>query len=124
MATIFISGYLTGGTVFNYEIRPNEVQVSLKNISEDIKALDGTTHRFHRNYKREFKLRFENVTVDIIDKLKTVFITPDQFTFQNEDGTKYTVYTAPDNFTTTLNARTVSLRGVKLYTTDVGLLEI
>jgi hypothetical protein len=124
MATIFISGYLEGGTVFNYEVNPNEVHVAIKNISEDIKALDGTTHRFHRNYKREFKLRFENVTSDIITKLRTVFTTPKQFDFQNEDGTKYTVYTVPDNFSVTLSARTVTMRGIKLYTTDIGLLEI
>lgn len=125
MATVFISGFLVDGvTQFSYELRPNEIQTTIKNVGEDIKGLDGTNHRFHRNYKREFKLKFTNVRDTVKNEIQTVFTIPGQFTFQNDDGTAYTVYTEANSFDSTLAATSVSLQGVKLYTVSIGVCEV
>lgn len=124
MATIFISGYLAGGTQFNYEIKPNDIQTTIVNIGDDIVALDGTTHRFHRNFKKKFKLKFQNVSETTAVNLHTVFTTPDQFVFQDIDGTKYTVLTEKDSFDETVAATKISLRGVKVYDVNIGLIQV
>jgi hypothetical protein len=125
MAPITISGYLANNTTpFNYELKPNSIQLSIKNIGEDVKALDGTNHRFHRNYKREFTLTFTNVKEEVADKIQTVFTIPNEFIFTYIDGTSYTVYTQADSFTKNLAATNVSLRGVKVYEVSVGLNEV
>jgi hypothetical protein len=124
MATIYISGYLSGGTPFNYEIKPNDIQTTIKNIGDDIVALDGTTHRYHRNFKKQFKLKFQNVSESVLTTLHTVFMTPDEFIFQDIDGSQYSVLTEKDSFNKTLTATKVSLRGVKVYDIDIGLIEV
>ena len=125
MATVFISGFLVDGvTQFSYELRPSEIQTTIKNVGEDIKGLDGTNHRFHRNYKREFKLKFTNVKDAVKDNIQTVFTIPGQFAFQNADGVKYTVYTEANSFDSTLSATNVSLQGVKLHTVSIGICEV
>lgn len=125
MAAITISGYLSNNTTpFSYEIKPNSIQTMLKNIGEDISAFDGTNHRFHRNYKREFKLVFTNVKEEVVTDLYTVFTTPNEFIFKDIDGTSYIVYTVADSFDKTLSAESVSLRGVKLYSVSIGLNEV
>lgn len=124
MATIFISGYLSGGTPFNYEIKPNSIQTTIKNIGDDIVALDGTTRRYHRAFKKKFKLKFENIPVSVVNQLHTVFSTPDEFIFQDIDGTNYSVLTELDSYSQDLSATKVSLQGVKLYTIDIGLIEV
>jgi hypothetical protein len=124
MATIFISGYLAGGTPFNYEIKPNEIETTIKNIGDDIVALDGTTHRYHRNFKKQFKLKFQNVSETTVSRLHTVFTTPDEFIFQDIDGSKYTVLTEKDSFSENLAATKISLRGVKVYDIDIGLIQV
>lgn len=124
MATIFISGYLTGGTQFNYEIKPNSIQTTIKNIGDDVVALDGTTRRYHRAFKKQFKLKFENIPVDVVNQLHTVFSTPDEFIFQDINGSKYSVLTERDSYNQDLLATKVSLRGVKLYSIDIGLIEV
>jgi len=125
MSTIYISGFLIDGvTQFSYELRPNEIQTTIKNIGEDIKGLDGTNHRFHRNYKREFKLKFTNVASGVKNQLQTIFTNPTQFNFQNADGNKYTVFTEADSFDYTLAATAVSLRGIELFTVSIGVCEV
>lgn len=124
MATIFISGYLSGGTQFNYEIKPNDIQTTIKNIGDDVIALDGTTHRFHRNFKKQFKLKFQNVSEATAVNLHTIFTTPDQFVFQDIDGTKYTVLPEKDSFDETVAATKISLRGVKVYDVNIGLIQV
>jgi hypothetical protein len=124
MATIYISGYLLGGAPFNYEIKPNDIQTTIKNIGDDVVALDGTTHRYHRNFKKQFKLKFQNVSESTLTTLHTVFMTPDEFIFQDIDGSKYSVLTEKDSFNTTLTATKVSLRGIKVYDVDIGLIEV
>jgi hypothetical protein len=124
MATIFISGYYTGAVPFHYEIRPNSVDKSIENIGEDIRALDGTNHRYHRNYKRKWALTFTNVHSGIANTLERVFTTPDEFVFQDIEGNTYTVFTEANTFTRKLSATTVSLQGVRLYTVTLDLSEV
>lgn len=125
MAAIQISGYLANNTTpFNYEIRPNDITTTLENVGEDVRAYDGTTHRFHRAYKRNFKFSFNNVREATVTDLYTVFTIPNQYIFQDIDGTKYTVLTEANSFDKTLDANSVSLRGVKLYTVSIGLIEV
>lgn len=125
MAKISISGYLTDGTTaFDYEINPNSIETSVKNIGEDIQSIDGTNHRFFRGYKREFKLTFTNVKTEVVDKLYTVFTTPNEFIFKDYSGTSYKVYTALDSFSKNLEATNVSLQKVPVYTVSIGLNEV
>lgn len=130
MAVIQISGYLTDNTTaFNYEIRPNEIQETIKNYTEDIQAIDGTFHRFHRNYKRQFKLVFNNVQSGTANTLRTIFTTPVQMNFQNIDGVNFTVFTEAGSFSSNLNGGTVALKKdennerIKLYTVGLNLVE-
>lgn len=130
MAIIRISGYLTDDiTPFNYEIRPNDIQDSIKNYTEDIYGIDGTFHRFHRAYKHKFKLTFNNVQSGIANTLYTIFTTPNQMVFQNIDGINYTVMPEADSFSVSLNGGTVALRKdangerIKLYTVSLNLVE-
>jgi hypothetical protein len=51
-------------------------------------------------------------------------MTPDEFIFQDIDGSKYSVLTEKDSFNTTLTATKVSLRGIKVYDVDIGLIEV
>jgi hypothetical protein len=125
MAPITISGYLANNTTpFAYELKPSSVQLMIKNIGDDVKALDGTNHRFHRNYKREFKLTFTNVRDTVADEIQTVFTIPNEFIFKYIDGTSYTVYTEPDSFTKDLAATNVSLQGIAVYEVSIGLCEV
>lgn len=124
MATIFISGYYTGNQAFNYEIKPNDIASSIENIGEDIRALDGTNHRYHRAYKRKWSLTFTNVSSGIANTLDRIFTTPDEFVFQDIEGSKYTVFTDANTFKRTISATTVSLQGVRLYTVTLDLCEV
>jgi hypothetical protein len=124
MAAITISGYLSGGSAFNYEIRPNSVETSIKNIGEDLQAIDGTNRRFHRNYKREFSFSFDKVKQEVVTKLETIFTTPDEFIYKDIDGNSFLVYTKKDSFTKTLSADSVSLRGIKVYDVKIGICEV
>jgi hypothetical protein len=130
MATIRISGYLADDTTaFSYEIRPNDIQSNIKNYTEDIHGLDGTFHRFHRAYKHNFKLTFNNVQSGIANTLYTIFTTPNQMVFQNIDGINYTVMTDADSFSSTIAGNSVALRKdsngerIKLYTVSLNLVE-
>ena len=123
MAAITISGLLNGQS-FYYEIRPSNIDTSIKNIGEDIRAIDGTTNRFHRAYKREFSLSFDKVSESITTQLQQIFINPVEYVFTDISGTSYNVYTTADSFTKSLSASNVSLRGVKVYDVKIGLTEI
>lgn len=124
MATIYISGYYTGNQEFNYEIKPSDIQFSIENIGEDIRALDGTNHRYHRAYKRKWSLTFTNVASGIANTLETIFLTPDEFDFQDIEGNKYHVFTDANTFQRNLSATNVSLRGVRVYTVTFDLCEV
>lgn len=125
MAPITISGYLANNTTpFNYELKPSSVNMTIKNIGEDVTAMDGTNHRFHRNYKREFKLTFTNVKDEVATQIQTIFTVPNQFVFSNIDGTSYIVYTEANSFEKNLAATNVSLRGVKVYEVSIGICEV
>ncbi len=124
MAPITISGYLTGGAEFSYELRPTSVETSIKNIGEDIQAIDGTNRRFHRNYKREFTLSFDKVKQDVATQIETIFTTPNEFIFKDIQGNSYLVYTQQDSFSKSLHASNVSLRGVIVYDVKIGVCEV
>lgn len=125
MAAITISGYLTNNTTpFSYEIKPTSVETSIKNVGEDIQAIDGTNRRFHRNYKREFTFSFDKVRESVVTQLETIFTTPNEFIYKDIDNNSYVVYTAKDSFNKTLNAANVSLRGVKVYDVKIGVNEV
>lgn len=124
MAAITISGYLTGGAMFSYEIRPTSIETSIKNIGEDIQAIDGTNRRFHRNYKREFSLTFDKVKESVVTELETIFTTPDEFIYKDISGNSYLVYTQKDSFSKSLSASNVSLQGVKVYDVKIGVCEV
>lgn len=124
MATIYISGYYTGAVPFNYEIRPNSIDKSIENFGEDIRALDGTNHRYHRAYKGKWTLTFTNVHSGIANTLERIFTTPDEFVFQDMEGSQHTVFTDANTFTRKLSATTVSLQGVRLYTVTFDLCEV
>ena len=125
MSTIYVSGFLINGvTQFSYELRPNEIQTMIKNVGDDVKGLDGTNHRFHRNYKREFRLKFTNVGSGVRNQLQTIFTTPAEFHFQNADGNKYTVFTEANSFDYTLSATNVSMRGIELFSVSIGICEV
>jgi len=124
MAAITISGYLTGGSMFSYAIKPSSIDTNIKNIGEDIQAIDGTNRRFHRNYKREFTFSFDKVREAIVTQLETIFTTPDEFIYKDIDGNSYLVYTQKDSFTKSLNAANVSLTGVKVYDVKIGICEV
>jgi hypothetical protein len=124
MAPIAISGYLTGGAAFSYELRPTSVETSIKNIGEDVQAIDGTNRRFHRNYKREFTLSFDKVKQDVATQLETIFTTPNEFIFKDIQGNSYLVYTQQDSFSKSLHASNVSLRGVIVYDVKIGVNEV
>lgn len=129
MAPIQISGYTTANQAFNYEIRPSDIQVTIKNFGDDTKAIDGTYHKFHRSYKRSFKLSFNNVLSGVANTLDTIFTTPEQMDFITMDGVKYTVFTEPDSFSSTLSATNVSRKKdaqgqyIRLYTVTFNLVE-
>lgn len=124
MAEIYISGYYSGSTPFHYEIRPNSINKSIENINEDIRALDGTNHRYHRAYKSKWTLSFQNVSVGIADSLETIFTTPDEFVFQDMEGNSYSVFTDAGSFRRDLAGTSVSLQGVRLYTVTFDLCEV
>ena len=124
MNKIYISGYYTNDTPFNYEVRPSDIQKSISNIGEENRSLDGTLNRFHIGYKRSWKLSFTNVSEAVADQLETIFTTPNQFDFTDEKSNKYTVYCEKDSFSRDLSATNVSLRGVPVYVVNLGLTEI
>lgn len=123
MSTIYISGYIDS-TPFNYELRPSSVEATIKTFGEDIRGLDGTNTRYHRANKHEFKLSFENVREATVLTLKNIFINPAEYSYQHENGTKYTVFTEADSFSTTLSSNSVSLQGIKFYNLSIGLCEV
>jgi hypothetical protein len=124
MAAISISGYLTGGAMFSYELKPTSVETSIKNIGEDVQAIDGTNRRFHRNYKREFTISFDKVRQAVVTQLETIFTTPDEFIFKDIQGNSYLVYTQKDSFSKSLHASNVSLQGVIVYDVKIGVCEV
>lgn len=124
MNKIYISGYYTNNTPFNYEIRPSDIQKSISTIGEENRSLDGTLNRFHIGYKRSWKLSFTNVSEAVADQLEIIFTTPNQFDFTDEKSNKYTVYCEKDSFSRDLAATNVSLRGVPVYVVNLGLTEI
>lgn len=124
MAQIFISGYYSGSTPFHYEVRPNSINMSIINIGENVRSLDGTNHSYHRNYKRKWSLSFQNVSSGIANTVERIFTTPDEFVFQDMEGTKYTVYMDENTFKRSISATTVSLQGVRLYTVTFDVCEV
>lgn len=124
MAQIFISGYYSGSTPFHYEIRPNSINKTIENIGEDIRALDGTNHRYHRAYKGKWSLSFQNVSLGIANTLERIFTTPDEFVFQDMEGEKFTVFTDASTFRRDIAGTSVSLQGVRLYTVAFDLCEV
>lgn len=124
MAQIFISGYYSGSTPFHYEVRPNSINMAIENFSDDVRALDGTNHRYHRAYKRKWSLTFTNVNSGIANTLDRIFTTPDEFVFQDIEGNTYTVFTDANTFRRNISATTVSLQGVRLYTVTFDLCEV
>ena len=124
MNKIYISGYYTNNTPFNYEIKPSQIQTTTNTIGEEERAVDGTLNRFHIAYKKSWKLTFTNVSSGIANNLETIFTTPSQFNFTDERNDQYTVYCEKDSFSRGLASTNVSLRGVPVYTVDFGLTEI
>lgn len=124
MNKIYISGYYTNNTPFNYEIKPSDIQRSISNIGDEQRALDGTMNRFHISYKSTWKLSFTNISDSVADQLQVIFTTPDDFSFTDEQGVKYTVYCEKDSFSRQLSATNVSLRGTPVYTVNLGLVEV
>lgn len=124
MNKIYISGYYTNNTPFNYEIKPSDIQRSISNIGDEERAVDGTMNRFHISYKSTWKLSFTNVSDSVADQLQVIFTTPNQFNFTDEKGEKYTVYCEKDSFSRQLSATSVSLRGIPVYTVNLGLTQV
>jgi hypothetical protein len=124
MNKIYISGQYTDATVFNYEINPSSIQASFSNIGEEERALDGTLNRFHIAYKRQWKLSFNNIPSGVANTLENIFLTPNSFYFTNEKGEQFQVFCEKDSFSRELSASNVSLRGIPVYTVNLGLTEI
>lgn len=124
MPQIFISGYYSGSTPFHYEVKPNSINMAIENYGDDVRALDGTNHRYHRAYKHKWSLSFQNVSSGIANTLERIFTTPDEFVFQDIEGETYTVFTDANTFRRTISATTVSLQGVRLYTVTFDLCEV
>jgi hypothetical protein len=124
MNKIYISGYYTNNTPFNYEIKPSQIQTTTNTIGEEERAVDGTLNRFHVAYKKSWKLTFTNVSSGIANNLEIIFTTPSQFNFIDERNDQYTVYCEKDSFSRGLTSTNVSLRGIPVYTVDFGLTEI
>lgn len=123
MAAITISGTV-GGDPFYYELRPSSIDTSIKNIGDDIQAIDGTTNRFHRAYKIEVSLTFDKVREATADQLETIFTATTEFVYTDIRGITYNVYTTKDSFSKNLAASNVSLQGVRLYDVKIGFTEI
>ncbi len=124
MHKIYISGYYTDNTPFNYEIRPSDIQLSIENIGDEVRSVDGTMNRYHVGYKRTWRVTFTNIREDIADQLLVIFTTPNQFDFTDETNSKYPVYCEKSSFSKQLSATSVSLRGVPVYSVNLGLVEI
>jgi hypothetical protein len=124
MSTIYISGYLAANTPFNYEIRPSSIDTVLKLFADDVRGLDGSHSRYHRGSKYEFSITFTNIQENTVNSLRNIFSIPGEYHYQHEDGSIYTVFTEMDSFKYGLQAQSVSLRGIKLYTLSIGLCEV
>lgn len=124
MSTIYISGYLDESTPFNYEIRPSSIDTVLKTFADDVKGLDGTNTRYYRGQKHEFAITFNNVRQETVSSLRGIFSIPNEYHYQHEDGSVYTVFTEAGSFKYSLQAQSVSLQGVRLYNLTIGLCEV
>lgn len=112
------------GNPFYYELKPSSIDTSIKNIGDDIQAIDGTTNRFHRAYKTEVSFTFDKVRETVANQLETIFTATTEFVYTDIRGTTYNVYTTKDSFSKSLAASNVSLQGVRLYDVKIGLTEI
>lgn len=103
---------------------PTNIERTKKRIATVRRMVDGTLKTYHRTYKSEWSITWDNLPEGSLAAIQTISELNTSFAFVDEFSTSFTVMATPDDFSYSFDAGDISIGGTIYYSATLTLHQI
>jgi uncharacterized protein YacL (UPF0231 family) len=97
----------TAPVLNSVSFNPSDISFDQKRIGINFQAINGARRTVYRGTKRDISINWKQVSLTVLNALRTIALLSTTFTLTDENGTNYTVFCPADEVCLTSNVATI-----------------